>query len=551
MHHLQAGIPCGIYCRCIGCENCHGAAPPNRKHGPPSQQHTQAGQPNTLPNTLHGRPDNAPPHGQPRFPQPHNVKSQGHSAPYQGTHPRIHPASAVQTGLQFGPQYGLNRNIPTHLQPPMQQGSLVGIPTQGSAPGSSRPQGSQPKLQHMGGPGQYQPGHQGQLARYGSTPHRPTHQAAGPLQRHASAPFPPGPDPLHHAAATPSQAHPPSRQLAHSLSSQPSTRNPEQDAFSQPQGGCTASSVQPQRCGGPAQPQLNHPSQSGAQLQPAGGPYCSRGGSGPQRSILDNGLQNPIRQGSLPLGTFPQNQGRPAWTINELQPGPPAQPPSWHSHHPAPWPTTSQGPSEMNIQGGGLLQGFNIKSEAPEAGCGVQGHALPKQYSPPGDSGMDTDSPPGMPTPPNVQQPPPPPIWNSDDRHGIASEPHQQAGYEPGCSSGGLPHCSQQSNLEQQQGHSHMPISPFKDFDPAHSGSESGSMGEPPHVVGVLETQQVVHPLQAQQAHGDALGGLARTMSCFPDTQQHHQPWDSHLCTSNLLSRCNSAPALPEVSCSI
>ena len=70
----------------------------------------------------------------------------------------------------------------------------------------------------------------------------------------------------------------------------------------------------------------------------------------------------------------------------------------------------------------------------------------------------------------------------------------------------------------------------------------------PLQVVGVLETQHVAHPLTNHQGPAALHGGLARAMSCLPDAQHHAHPWDPPTFRGSLLSRCSSAPPVPEVS---
>ncbi len=161
--------------------------------------------------------------------------------------------------------------------------------------------------------------------------------------------------------------------------------------------------------------------------------------------------------------------------------------------------------------------------------------------------GPNTDSPPGMPTPPNIMHPPPQPPWHSDD-NGQFSPDAEQPDFRP------LGTISQQAAPQQGQAHIHMPLSPFKAFaqgphDPMdRRGSLDRDENTQPHVVGVLETQGVPHPLARQHGHQDPHGGLGRAISCLTDAQHHAGPWDGPVLTGHVVSRCNSAPPVPEVS---
>ncbi|KAK9821654.1 hypothetical protein WJX74_005232 [Apatococcus lobatus] len=564
----EAGIPCGIYCRCVGCNNCHGAAPPNRiKQEAGSKHHSKPG---VLPaSSALGapQPSSGPGQAHPQMGRPLVQPNPSHSTTQKGPGP-----PPVHLGLQYGPNYTMmSRNLAVGCHPPNHQNLAARTSFQGNAPGGTHLQGGQALQQGgmpaNGGPPALQCQHlaPGQLARHASTPHRPTHQPAGLLQRGASAPYPPPPDPLHHAAATPRQGHPPSRQLARSHSSQPSPHNG--DNPSPAEAACTASSTQPHR---QSSHQLSsqfphHESSQGPSSSSVGQHMTHLHGaaSAPLRSILDDGMHVPVRQGSLPVGSFPPaSQGRPSWTINELQPGPSRQPGSWRNYQaPQPWQPVANhqgGPSGMeDLSGSGSMlmssimhQRLQVKSEPaegamPQALFGHEQQTGQRQAAQHGEqAGLNTDSPPGMPTPPNVQHPPPPATWQSDSFSPDSTEPTSLS-EDPVASVPGI----EQNASKQQQMQIHMPLSPFKNFAPP-AGSDGTVIGHQPQVVGVLETQHVEHPLTNHQApltQHDRHGGLARTMSCLPEAQHHSQPWDPPAFPGNLLSRCNSAPPVPEL----
>lgn len=102
--------------------------------------------------------------------------------------------------------------------------------------------------------------------------------------------------------------------------------------------------------------------------------------------------------------------------------------------------------------------------------------------------GLNTDSPPGMPTPPNVQHPPPPATWQSDDTSSFspdANEPVPMSGGPEGSLLAGI---QQGASGHEPPMHIHMPLSPFKNFAPPDSGSEDAEMGQQPQV-GLLLAQ--------------------------------------------------------------
>ena len=108
-------------------------------------------------------------------------------------------------------------------------------------------------------------------------------------------------------------------------------------------------------------------------------------------------------------------------------------------------------------------------------------HAVQKQAGQNGEQvGLNTDSPLGMPTPPNVQHPPPPAGWQSD---GFSPDGHEAVPMSHDRGAEML--ASQQNALERQHMQVHMPLSPFKNFAPPGSGSES-SMGQQPQVASAL-----------------------------------------------------------------
>ena len=464
---------------------------------------------------------------------------------------------AVENGLQFGPQYGLmNRKLPPGSQPAGQQGQQLNIPIQQIPPsgfshagGLPAPQAGHPSQMSGHPTQQYSRGFPlqqpppGQLQRQASTPNRPDHQPAGlHLQRHASAPYPGPAENIHHAAATPSQGRPPSRQLARSLSSEPSPRQGPRDGSSLPEAGCTASSTLQ------LPPQL--PDQYMHNLQRSRA--LESRASAPLQSILDEGMQaTSMRRGSFPVGAFP---ARPTWTINELQPeGASKQQISYRNQQPLTWQGQASTAQSTEVQ-----HSVPVKLEAQDF---LHEAVDPEMLRKPQDLSPVTDSPPGMPTPPNVQHPPPLPTWHSDDKSaGFSPDPIQ-----PDFAPSGVPVFSNQQGIPQQghvghQPHIHMPLSPFKSCPPVDErsagglggmdGNESFNDSLQPHVVGVLETQDVMHPLSMQHGGSGQQGShasLGRAISCMPDAQHRTEPWERQILPGSVLSRCNSAPPMPEV----
>ena len=133
-------------------------------------------------------------------------------------------------------------------------------------------------------------------------------------------------------------------------------------------------------------------------------------------------------------------------------------------------------------------QSLQVKPEPPEepmpqALFGKEQH-IPGQkgLGQTGDQqGLNTDSPPGMPTPPNVQHPPPPATWQSDDPSSFSPDANEPVPMSEG--TGILQVAgSQQGVSERPPMHIHMPLSPFKSFAPPGSGAEAVGMGQHPQV---------------------------------------------------------------------